>query len=107
MDASLQTAVFATQPGAVRAPSATNNAAAAAKSAREFEGVFIAQFLGSMFQGISTDGPMGGGQGEEVFRSLMVNEYAKSIADKGGFGLADAVSRQLLRNQEVQPEAAS
>ena len=108
MDAILQTAMFATQPASVRAPSATGNAAAATKSAKEFEGVFIAQFLGSMFQGIPTDGPMGGGQGEEMFRSLMVNEYAKSIADKGGFGLANAVSRQLLRHQESpQPEAAA
>jgi len=108
MDATLQTAMFATQPASVRAPGATDNKAAATKSAKEFEGVFIAQFLGSMFQGIPTDGPMGGGQGEEMFRSLMVNEYAKSIADKGGFGLADAVSRQLLRNQESpQPEPAA
>jgi Rod binding domain-containing protein len=108
MDATLQTALFATQPASVRVPSATDNAAAATKAAKEFEGVFIAQFLGGMFQGIPTDGPMGGGQGEEMFRSLMVNEYAKSIADKGGFGLAGAVSRQLLRNQEVpQTEAAS
>lgn len=108
MDATLQTALVASQPASVRAPSATNNAATATKAAKEFEGVFIAQFLGSLFQGIPTDGPMGGGQGEEMFRSLMVNEYAKSIADKGGFGLADAVSRQLLRNQEVpQAETAS
>jgi Rod binding domain-containing protein len=108
MDATLQTALFATQPASVRVPSATGNVAAATKAAKEFEGVFIAQFLGSMFQGIPTDGPMGGGQGEEMFRSLMVNEYAKSIADKGGFGLAGAISRQLLRNQEVpQTEAAS
>jgi Rod binding domain-containing protein len=108
MDATLQAALFAARSAPVRAPSATGNAAAAAKSAKDFESVFIAQFLGSMFQGIPTDGPMGGGQGEEMFRSLMVNEYAKSIADKGGFGLANAVSRQLLRNQEApQPEAAA
>ncbi|MBN9001363.1 MAG: hypothetical protein J0H75_04595, partial [Rhizobiales bacterium] len=47
--------------------SATDNVAAATKAAKEFEGVFIAQFLGSMFQGIPTDGPMGGGQGEDPF----------------------------------------
>ncbi|HEY4275367.1 MAG TPA: rod-binding protein [Rhizomicrobium sp.] len=107
MDATLQTAMLATQPASVQAPGATSNKATAAKSAKEFEGVFIAQFLGSMFQGIPTDGPMGGGQGEEMFRSMMVNEYAKSIADKGGFGLADSVSRQLLRHQEAPQLAAA
>ena len=49
------------------------------KAAKEFESVFISQFLGSMFSGIPTDGPFGGGQGEEMFRSLMIDEYGKAI----------------------------
>ena len=68
---------------------------------RHFEGVFITQFLGEMFDGISTDGPFGGGQGEEMFRSLMIDEYGKQIAAQGGFGLADAVTRELLKTQET------
>ena len=106
MDATLQTAMMATQGAPVKTPAATGNAAAASKSAKEFESVFISQFLGSMFSGIPTDGPMGGGEGEEMFRSMMVNEYGKSIEARGGFGLASAVSRQLLKHQEApQPEA--
>ena len=65
--------------------------ATADKAAKEFESVFISQFLGSMFSGISTDGPFGGGQGEEMFRSLMVDQYGKGIEQRGGFGLAAAV----------------
>lgn len=107
MDATLQTAMPATQPTSIKTPAATNNAAAAGKSAKEFESVFISQFLGSMFQGIPTDGPFGGGQGEEMFRSLMVNEYAKSVENRGGFGLASAVTRQLLRHQEAPQATAS
>jgi Rod binding domain-containing protein len=106
MDATAQTALLATQSGPIKAPAATNNAAAAGKSAKEFESVFISQFLGTMFQGIPTDGPFGGGQGEEMFRSLMVNEYAKSVENRGGFGLASAVTRQLLRHQEA-PQASA
>jgi Rod binding domain-containing protein len=105
MDTTLQTAMLATQSASIKTPTATGNAAAATKSAKEFEGVFISQFLGSMFQGIPTDGPFGGGQGEEMFRSMMVNEYAKSVVNRGGFGLASAVSRQLLKHQEAaQPQ---
>ena len=108
MDATLQTALLASQPqGAVKAPPATGNVAAATKSAKEFESVFISQFLGSMFSGISTDGPFGGGQGEEMFRSMMINEYSKSVESRGGFGLASAVTKQLLKHQEAAPAAAA
>jgi flagellar protein FlgJ len=107
MDATLQSAVMATQAAPLRAPSATGNVGAANKSAKEFESVFISQFLGSMFSGIPTDGPMGGGEGEEMFRSMMVNEYGKSIEARGGFGLANSVARQLLKHQEAaQPQAS-
>jgi len=102
MDAALQTALLASQPqGPVKAPAATGNVAAATKAAKEFESVFISQFLGTMFSGISTDGPFGGGEGEEMFRSMMVNEYAKSVETRGGFGLASAVTKQLLKQQEA------
>ena len=102
MDATLQTALLASQPqGAVKAPTATGNVAAATKAAKEFESVFISQFMGSMFSGISTDGPFGGCQGEEMFRSMMVNEYSKSMEARGGFGLAAAVTKQLLKQQEA------
>ena len=105
MDAALQTALLASQPqGPVQQPAATANVQAATKAAKDFESVFISQFLGTMFSGISTDGPFGGGEGEEMFRSMMVNEYAKSVETRGGFGLASAVTRQLLKHQE-SPQA--
>ena len=90
----------ALQNAPVKAPTPTKDALAAAKAAQEFEAVFISQFLGSMFQGISTEGPFGGGPGEEIFRSLMLEQYGKSIAADGGFGLADSVKRQLIALQE-------
>jgi Rod binding domain-containing protein len=83
------------------APSGVVDPAAAKKAAQQFESVFITQFLGQMFDGISTDGPFGGGQGEEMFRSLLMDEYGKQITAQGGFGLSDAVTRQLLKNQET------
>ncbi len=72
-------AMTALQSAPVARPSRTSDPAAAKKAAEQFEGVFINQFLGEMFAGISTDGPFGGGQGEEMFRSLMVDEYGKQI----------------------------
>lgn len=68
--------------------------------AAEFESVFLATMLNQMFAGIKTDGPFGGGQGEEQFRGFLVEEYAKSITASGGIGLADAVRRELIAIQE-------
>jgi Rod binding domain-containing protein len=101
MDSAFQsTAMMASQAPLASAPKATANAAKAGAAAKEYESVFISQFLGSMFSGIKTDGLTGGGQGEEMFRSLMINEFGKSIEQRGGFGLAAHMKAQLLKHQE-------
>jgi len=83
------------------APKATADTAKATAAAKEYESVFISQFLGSMFSGIKSDGVTGGGEGEEMFRSLMINEYGKSIEAQGGFGLATHMKAELLKHQQV------
>ncbi|HUJ45519.1 MAG TPA: rod-binding protein [Rhizomicrobium sp.] len=83
----------------ITAPKPTANAVAAKKAAQQFEGVFVSEFLGSMFEGVSTDGPFGGGQGEAMFRSLMLDEYGKQIANRGGLGIASAIQTQLMKHQ--------
>jgi Rod binding domain-containing protein len=55
-----------------------------------------------MFEGLSSDGPFGGGQAEETYRGLLVDEYGKAIAKSGGVGLADQIAREMLKMQEVQ-----
>jgi Rod binding domain-containing protein len=41
-----------------------------------------------------------------MFRSLMIDQYGKAIEQRGGFGLADAMQRQLLKHQEAAQAAA-
>jgi flagellar protein FlgJ len=72
------------------------------KTAVDFEGFFIAMAMESMFSGIETDGLFGGGHGERVFRSMMLQEVGKSIAEKSSIGIADAVQREIISLQEVQ-----
>lgn len=72
------------------------------KVAKEFEAVFVSNFVETMFSGIKTDGPFGGGHGEGVFRSMMVEQYAKQITENGGFGIADSIKRELITIQEGQ-----
>jgi Rod binding domain-containing protein len=73
---------------------------AAKKAAQNFEAVFLSQMFGQMFKGIGTDGLFGGGSGEEMFRPLLLDEYGKMIAKRGGVGIADAVLRSLIAQQE-------
>lgn len=78
--------------------------AQAKKAGDEFEAFFVSTMLDSMFAGIKTDGPFGGGHGEKIFRSLLLQEYGKSIAGRGGFGISDMVQREILRLQEAQTQ---
>ncbi|MHA1158704.1 MAG: rod-binding protein [Alphaproteobacteria bacterium] len=71
------------------------------RAAEEFEAVFIAQMLAPMFEGLETDELFGGGAGEDVYRSILVEEYGKSIARAGGIGLSDVIQREILRLQEI------
>ncbi len=70
------------------------------KAAEDFEAVFITQMLNSMWEGVEPDPMFGGGQGETVFRGLLMDEYGKAISRSGGIGLAEHVHEILLQAQE-------
>lgn len=72
------------------------------EAAEQFESVFLAQMLSPMFETLGTDGMFGGGSGERVYRSLLVEEYGKAIASSGGVGIADQVEQEMLKLQEVR-----
>jgi Rod binding domain-containing protein len=75
-------------------------------SAKEFEAVFIAQMLKPMFETVETNEMFGGGNAENIYKSMMVDEYGKIIAEQGGIGLADALKSQLIEMQ-AQAQAQS
>ena len=70
--------------------------------AKEFEGMFLSQMFGHMFKGLKTNGLMGGGNGEAIFRDLLIREYGKIASKAGGIGLAKSIERQLSTFQEVK-----
>ncbi|MGY8959020.1 MAG: rod-binding protein [Alphaproteobacteria bacterium] len=70
------------------------------KAAEDFEAFFISQFVETMLSGIKTDGPFGGGNAEGIYRSMMAQEYGKSIAASGGLGIADSVQKAMIQMQE-------
>jgi flagellar protein FlgJ len=102
MDSAIQSTMsLAQQAPLASAPRATSDPTKAAAAAKEYEGVFISQFLGSMFSSIPTDTITGGGPGEEMFRSLMIDQYAKGLEQRGGFGLATHMKSELLKHQQA------
>lgn len=65
------------------------------KAAREFEAMFASLMLKSMRSTVGKDPLTGGGQGEEIYRSLLDQEYASIMASGDGLGLAKIIEQQL------------
>ena len=72
------------------------------KTAQDFEAVFLSRMIAPMFESLETDGLFGGGSGERMYRSMLVEEYGRSLARTGGVGIADSVARQIIASQEAQ-----
>ena len=70
-------------------------------TAEDFEATFLSQMMSHMFAGIETDPLTGGGEAEDIYRSMMTDEYGKLISRSGGIGIADHVMRQYMQQQEV------
>jgi Rod binding domain-containing protein len=70
------------------------------KSATEFEAVFATEMLSHMFEGIGADPVTGGGNGEEIYKSMMIEQYGQAIARSGALGIADKVAAELIKAQE-------
>src|SRR5262249_45399954 len=69
-------------------------------TARDFEAVFVSQMLAQMFADVKPEGLGGGGSGERIFRSLMIQEVGRQMTQQGGIGITDTVKRELLAMQE-------
>ena len=70
------------------------------ETAESFEASFLSQMLKPMFEGLQTDGPFGGGEGEATWRSFLLDEIAKKTVAAGGVGLSSTVMGEMLKMQE-------
>lgn len=76
--------------------------AKAKANAQDFEAVFLNSMFQQMFSGIKGDGPMGSSTGTSAWRSMLIDEHAKSFAKAGGVGVSDAVYRTLIMQQAAK-----
>ena len=75
-----------------------------AKLGLDFETMCLSNLISPMFEGLKTDGPFGGGQGEEAMRSFYIDAMAKGMAQRGGIGISDMMQKQLLKLQEASTQ---
>ncbi len=106
--------VLTPQVDATAGPTATSAAELARRgqihaTAQKFEASFLTTVLQTMFQSVSTAPPFGGGEGEDMWKSFLAESMAKSMARRGGVGVAGSVEREMLRLQGLSdaPQAAS
>lgn len=72
----------------------------AKKVSRDFEAMVVGMMLKSMRETVGKDKLTGGGHGEEVYRSLLDQEYATNAVKRGGgLGLAKMIERDIIRQE--------
>jgi Rod binding domain-containing protein len=69
------------------------------KASKEFESMFMSQMLQPMFEGMDVNPLFGGGNGEKIMRSFLVQEYGKIASNNTHMGIADAVKSEMIRAQ--------
>jgi flagellar protein FlgJ len=72
----------------------------AKKVSQDFEGLFVGMMMKSMRSTVGKDKLTGGGHGEEVYRSMLDQEYANaSVKRAGGVGLAKMIEKDIIRQE--------
>jgi len=76
----------------------------AKKISQDFEGLFIGMMMKSMRETVGKDKLTGGGHGEDVYRSILDQEYVAASAKRGGFGLAKQIEKEIIRQENRKNE---
>ena len=76
------------------------------KACADFEALLVSRMLKLMRQSIPQNGLLGNGPGKEIYQSLMDQELAKNMSQRGGVGLGEVLYRQVLQREEKARAAA-
>ena len=66
-----------------------------ASTSKDFEASFVSSMMGDAFKDVD----LGGGQGADAFKSVMMQAIGKKIASGKGIGLASQVQAEMLKMQ--------
>lgn len=72
----------------------------AKKVSQDFEAIFVGMMMKSMRSTVGKEKLTDGGHGEEVYRSMLDQEYANvSVKRGGGLGLAKVIEKDIIRQE--------
>ena len=71
----------------------------ARKIGQDFEALFVGMMMKSMRETVGKDKLTGGGHGEEVYRSLLDQEYAAAAAKTGKLGLGRQIENEIIKQE--------
>ena len=72
----------------------------AKKVSQDFEALFVGMMMKSMRETVGKEKLTDGGHGEEVYRSMLDQEYAAaSVKQGGGLGLAKIIEKDIIRQE--------
>lgn len=72
----------------------------AKKVSQDFEALFVGMMIKSMRDTVPQKKTLtGGGHGEEVYRSMLDQEYATASVKRGGLGLAKQIEKDIIRQE--------
>lgn len=73
-------------------------------STAKLEGLFVEQMFKAMRETVPQDGIAGGGQGEEIFNSLLDQKLADDVPGQWHRGIADALFKELQGRVQSEPK---
>lgn len=76
-----------------------------ARTAQEFEAVFLTQTISQMFETVEI-GSMGGGHAEDQWRSVLAGAMADEIAGTGRTGISESIA-DTLRERILRERASA
>ena len=72
----------------------------AKKVSQDFEALFVGMMMKSMRATVGKDKLTGGGHGDEVYLSMLDQEYAAaSVKRGGGLGIAKIIEKDIIRQE--------
>jgi len=101
----VKAAATSVEGAALDTASAAKDAAKRARiadTAKTFESSFMSVMMQQMFEGVKTSEPFGGGNGEEMFKSVLTDAMSKEVTKAGGIGLASTIQREMLKMQGLK-----
>ena len=77
------------------------------QTAQKFEASFLTSMISTMFQGVNTSPPFGGGPGEDIWKSFLAEAMAGQMSKRGGVGISSAIEREMLKLQGLSEAHAA